>query len=99
MDNKEYHEKMEDKLKDETTYNRIEKDPTIEIKDEITQHLRDMKEGVEIDNKLYLRLLPRKTQIPRMYGLPKSTKKITPCEKLSMEMEASLKIYTSTYPV
>ena len=73
---------MEDKLKDETTYKRIQKDPTREIKDEITKHLRDMKEEGEIDNKLYLRLLPTKTQIPRMYGLQKIHKENYPLREI-----------------
>ena len=40
MDKDEYIKKMEDKLSDVSTYKRIEKDPTNEIKEEITTVLK-----------------------------------------------------------
>ena len=77
MDRSEYIRKMEEKLADEMTYKKIEKDPTYEIKEEISKKLKDMEREGEINNGLYLRLLPKKTQIPRMYGLPKIHRKGT----------------------
>ena len=71
MDKIEYIEKMEEKLSDHTTYKKIDNDPTIEIKEKISEELKMMETKGEINNKMYLRLLPSTTQIPRMYGLPK----------------------------
>ena len=73
---------MEEKLADETTYMKIERDPTYEIKDEISKKLKEIEEEGEINNGLYLRLLPRKTQIPRMYGLPKIHKEGYPLREI-----------------
>ena len=47
------------------------KDPTIEIQELLHNELKRMKDTKEIDTKLFMKLNPRKTQIPRMYGQPK----------------------------
>ena len=71
MDRSEYIEKMEEKLKDESTYKLINNDPTKEIQTKLKEELQSMKDNKEIDEKLYLKLYPNKTQIPIMYGQPK----------------------------
>ena len=49
MDKVEYVREMEEKLSDTTTYVRIERDPTQEIKDELTSQLHDLLESGVID--------------------------------------------------
>ena len=82
MDTEEYIKKMEEKLSDETTYKRIEKDPTEEIKTEISAHLNKIKDEGQIDNKTFYRLFPTKTRIPRMYGQPKIHKENNPLREI-----------------
>ena len=58
MDREEYLNKMEEKLKDETTYKRIKKDPTNEIKKALANQLEKIKEEQQIDQRTYYRLYP-----------------------------------------
>ena len=71
MDRTEYIRKMEEKLKDETTYKQIYEDPTYKIRDKLTTQLQTIKEENEITESEYKYLKPKNTQIPRMYGQPK----------------------------
>ena len=71
MDKEEYVQKMEEKLADVTTYVRIEKDPTLEIKDELAGQLQKLLDSGVIDENLKRDLYPKTTQIPRAYGSPK----------------------------
>ena len=82
MDKKEYIEKMEMKLKDETTYKRIDEDPTEQLKEEIASQLNDIMTNGQIDNATRLRLSPTQTQIPRMYGVVKIHKKDYPLREI-----------------
>ena len=82
MDREEYINKMEEKLKDETTYKRIEKDPTGEIKKALAEKLDKLKEEEQIDQKTYYRLYPTKEKIPRMYGQPKVHKQNYPMREI-----------------
>ena len=82
MDTKEYIRKMEEKLSDETTYKKIEKDPTEEIKTAISSHLNKIKEEGQIDNKTFYKLFPTKARIPRMYGQPKIHKENYPLREI-----------------
>ena len=91
MDTEEYIKKMEEKLSDETTYKRIEKDQTYEIKTEISAHLNKRKDDGEIDNKTFFRLFPTKTRIPRMYGQPKIHKKNNPLREIVESMSCVAK--------
>ena len=82
MERKEYLEKMEEKLKDETTYKRIEKDPTNDIKESLSKLLNKIKDEKQIDMKTFYRLQPTKAKIPRMYGLPKIHKENHPLREI-----------------
>ena len=82
MDRTEYIEKMETKLQDVTTYKRIYKDPTYEIKDKLSKKLQEIKNKGEIDEKTFYKLQPTKTKIPRMYGQPKIHKENYPLREI-----------------
>ena len=82
MDRKDYLSKMEEKLKDETTYRPIEKDPTNEIKKALTDQLDKIKEEKQIDQRTYYKLYPTKERIPRMYGQPKVHKQNYPLREI-----------------
>ena len=82
MDKEEYIRKMEEKLSDETTYKRIEKDPTQEIKQELVQQLKELKDEGIIDEKLHKELSPGACQIPRAYGSPKVHKEGYPLREI-----------------
>ena len=82
MDKEEYIEKMEEKLRDETTYQRIEKDPTNDIKETLSKLLNKIKDEKQIDTKTFYRLQPTKAKIPRMYGLPKIHKENYPLREI-----------------
>jgi hypothetical protein len=82
MDRKEYIKKMEEKLSDETTYKRIEKDPTSKIKEDLSKQLKKMKDEGQIDIKTFYKLSPTKTKIPRMYGQPKIHKENYPLREI-----------------
>ena len=66
MDRCEYINKMEEKLKEVTTYKRLERDPTHQIKEKLSSKLKEIHENGEINYALYRKLLPTRTQIPRM---------------------------------
>ena len=82
MDKKDYIDKMETKLKDETTYKKLMKDPTEDIKKELSTKLNQLKEEEEIDLKTFYKLSPTKTRIPRMYGQPKIHKANYPLREI-----------------
>ena len=73
---------MEEKLSDETTYKKIEKDPTDEIKTRISDHLKKVKEEGQIDQRTFYQLSPTKARIPRMYGQPKIHKENYPLREI-----------------
>ena len=82
MDREEYVNKMEEKLKDRTTYEPLAKDPTEEIKQAISKELKRIKDEGQLDNRLYYKMLPTKTKIPRMYGQPKIHKANYPLREI-----------------
>ena len=83
MDNTEYIQKMEDKLKDETTYKGITEDPSKEIQTNINKLLIEIREKGELKNDaLFYKLRPTKTLIPRMYGQPKIHKENYPMREI-----------------
>ena len=82
MDKEDYIKKMEEKLSDETTYKRLDQDPTNEVKESIAKELLRLKEERQIDNKTYYQLTPTKARIPRMYGQPKVHKANYPLREI-----------------
>ena len=82
MDKVEYVRKMEEKLSDTTTYVRMERDPTQEIKDQLASQLHDLLNSGVIDKALHRQLYPNTTQIPRAYGSPKIHKEGFPLREI-----------------
>ena len=82
MDREEYVQKMEEKLKDESTYRAIKENPTFEIQSKIYELLTEIKNEGQLDDKLYHKLKPTKTLIPRMYGQPKIHKENYPMREI-----------------
>jgi hypothetical protein len=82
MDRKEYEDKMNEKLKDITTYKPIKNDPTESIKEDIAKQLNDMMKAGQIENSLRLKLSPTQSQIPRMYGQVKIHKEGYPLREI-----------------
>ena len=73
---------MEEKLKDKKTYKQIKEDPTKEIQGKLIDKLQIMRDNNEIEEKLYKKLYPNKTQIPIMYGQPKIHKQGNPLREI-----------------
>ena len=82
MDREEYQNKMEEKLADTTTYKRLEKDPTQEIRKELYKELKKLKANEHITKDQYTRIKPVRTQIPRMKGRPKIHKDGNPLREI-----------------
>ena len=73
---------MEEKLGDTTTYIKIDKDHTMEIKKELASQLHELLQEEVIDKTLHRQLYPNCTQIPRAYGSPETHKDGYPPERL-----------------
>ena len=82
MDREEYQNKMEEKLADTTTYKRLEKDPTQEIRKELYKELKKLKANEHITKDQYTRIKPVRTQIPIMKGRPKIHKDGNPLREI-----------------
>lgn len=82
MDKSDYINKMETKLNDPNTYEKLKDDPTNDIKEALSQQLRSIKEQGQLNDSEYYRLLPRMTQIPRLYGQPKIHKEGYPMREI-----------------
>ena len=77
MDKEEYIKKMEEKLDDQTTYKRIVKDPTEEIKTAISKQLNKIKDEGQIDSKTYFNYFLPRPGSPGCMDSPRYTRKIT----------------------
>ena len=83
MDKQEYIQKMEDKLKDQTTYKPINEDPSEELKENLCSLIDKIREKGELPkDSLYYKLRPTRTLIPRMYGQPKIHKENYPMREI-----------------
>ena len=83
MDKQEYIQKMEDKLKDQTTYKPINGDPSEELKANLCSLIDEIREKGELPkDSLYYKLRPTRTLIPRMYGQPKIHKENYPMREI-----------------
>ena len=97
MDREEYVQKMEEKLKDESTYKAIKENPTFEIQSKIYELLTEIKNEGQLDDKLYHKLKPTKTLIPRMYGQPKIHKENYPMREIVDGTGGVTKTLTNIY--
>ena len=69
MDKADYHQKMEQLFSDETTYTRLEEDPTQGYRNAILDVLRPMQSY--LPPSIYFRLFPTTTNPPLAFGQPK----------------------------
>ena len=82
MDTYEYKQKMKQKLSDENTYKKIGYDPTFIVQEALITELSKIRDNNEIDERLYRKLYPNKTQMPRMFGQPKIHKEGFPLREV-----------------
>ena len=78
MNISDYRHKIDELLKDETTYEALKKDPTSNYKSKLINILREWKANQSISDTLYHRLYPTSDLPPRFYGLPKIHKSNIP---------------------
>ncbi|XP_049267759.1 uncharacterized protein LOC119378700 [Rhipicephalus sanguineus] len=79
MNRDDYVSKMTEHLQDETTYSKIDRDPTRKIESELQKLLTDVFKFVPPEKKhLYNRLLCHTGSAPAIYGLPKVHKPNVP---------------------
>ena len=78
MNRENYRKKMFEILKDQTTYNVIDKDPTNKINLEIRNLLKNWKNKGYIDPSTYKKLYVSDCELPRSYGLLKIHKEDHP---------------------
>ena len=76
--NKEDYEKKAEELLSQTTYNKINNDPTTRYKNKLINLLKTIKTQGGISEALYKKLYPTGAGVPKFYGLPKIHKKETP---------------------
>ena len=81
MNRTEYIEKMETKLSDTTTYKRIVLDPTQEIKDALSNQLKEIHDQGQLYDNTYIQETTT-YPIPRMHGHPKIHKADYPLREI-----------------
>ena len=77
LDQEDYVKKAEELLS-QTTYNKINNDPTTKHKNRLINLLKTIKSEGGITEALYRKLYPTEAGVPKFYGLPKIHKKETP---------------------
>ena len=75
--NKEDYKKKAEELLSQTTYNKINNDPTAGFKNKLINFLKTIKTQGGISEALYKKLYPTGAGVPKFYGLPKIHKKET----------------------
>ena len=91
MDKTEYVQKMEEKFSDTSTYVKMNRDPTQEIKDELAGQLHELLESGMIDKGLHRQLCPNTTQNPRASSSPKIHTEGYPLRKIVDSMNSVVK--------
>ena len=76
--NKEDYEKKAEELLSQTTYSKINNDPTTKYKNKLINLLKTIKTQGGINEALYKKLYPTGAGVPKFYGLPKIHKRETP---------------------
>ena len=76
--NKEDYEKKAEELLSQTTYSKINNDPTTKFKNKLINLLKTIKTQGGINEALYKKLYPTGAGVPKFYGLPKIHKRETP---------------------
>ena len=82
MDRSDYLKRMKEKLNDTNTYKKLNQDPTLKVQEDLIEQLSKIRNDNEIDDKLYRKLYPNKTLIPRMFGQPKIHKQNYPLREV-----------------
>ena len=69
-------------LKDEKTYKKLKRDPTLNYQDKFKEALWDLKVRGVIPDKMHSDLFPTTDQPPRFYGVPKVHKATMPLQPI-----------------
>ena len=78
MDKSAYEEKIDNLLKDTSTYQQLKSDPTAKYKTRLTQCLKRLKDEKKLSHKEWKKLYPTSEEHPKFYGLPKVHKQDIP---------------------
>ena len=78
MDKSSYIREVERQLSDDRFYNKLDKEPTKQFSDEITNELTNMYDNGDIDDKTLEYLIPNSPKPGRCYLLPKIHKTNNP---------------------
>ena len=81
--NQEDYDKKAEELLSQTTYSKINNDPTTKYKNRLINLLKTIKTQGGINEALYKKLYPTGAGVPKFYGLPKIHTK-TPLRPLSL---------------
>ncbi len=71
MDREEYINKANELLQDNSTYKKLDKNPTKTTTSHINKKLKSLKDQRKLDNKTYLKIRPSDATTACFYGLPK----------------------------
>ena len=91
LDKEEYTSRMEEKLKDENTYKKLNQDPTNKIREELADKLQEIHSKKHIKDYMYNDMFPSTTQIPRLSGRPKIHKQNYPLREIVDSRESVTK--------
>ena len=69
---------MKEPLHDTNTYRHLNTDATIKLKNKLINILRRVKTKAKLEDTIYKRMYPTAAYSPKLYGLPKIHKRITP---------------------
>ena len=78
MNKTDYHQKCLELLNDDTTYKKLNSDPTNKYIRNITSVIKPLKDSGAITPSIYKRIYPTTTESPKLYGLPKIHKPAVP---------------------
>ena len=82
IDKKEYTEKMQQLLEDKNTYRPLKMDPTNRQKNRLINILRSIKSEGRLEDHIYKKMYPTGASSPKLYGLLRSTRRISPWDPL-----------------
>lgn len=92
----EYETKVTDMLKDEKTYEKLNKDPTPRYKKKLVSLLTRLRNEDKLSDQQYKQLYPTSEVVPRMYCTPKIHKQGTPLRPI-VDYTGSVGYNTSRY--
>ena len=81
MVKQDYTDKALNLLSDTNTYGTINLDPTIRLRNQLINTLKDIKQTGGLNDSTYKKVYPTSTVPPKVYGLPKIHKSGTPLDQ------------------